>query len=163
MSLVYGKDGYKKLQSGYETQVNDSLRRAYAVAQSETGGILPGDLLLTSSAPQTYTRAKAAIVGTQKIAGIALATNVLLDPMFPQSSTEVPFRPGVRGAAIIRGSIAVPFTGTAPTEGAAVYYDFTSRAFTPVAGAGNVNILVPGARFTGRTEGNVSEVYVQYI
>ena len=32
-----------------------------------------------------------------------------------------------------------------------------------VSGAGNVNIALPGMRFTGRTEGNVSEVYVQYI
>ena len=61
---------------------------------------------------------------------------------------------------MIRGSIAVPFTGTAPTEGAAVYYDFTNRAFTATAGS---NISLPGMRFTGRTEGNVSEVYVQYI
>lgn len=161
MSMIYGADGYKKLQVGYETQVNDTLRRAYAVANSETDGILPGDLLLTSSAPQVYTRAKAALSGTQKVAGIASATNVLLDPMFPQSPDgKVVFKPGVRGAAVIRGSIAVPFTGTAPTEGAAVYYDFTNRAFTATAGS---NISLPGMRFTGRTEGNVSEVYVQYI
>ena len=160
MSLIYGKDGYKKLQCGYETQVNDTLRRAYAVANSETAGILPGDLLVTTSAPQVYARAKAALSGTQKVAGIALATNVLLDPMFPQSDTEVPFKPGVRGAAVIRGSVAVPLHGAAPTEGAAVYYDFTNRAFTATQGT---NISLPGMRFTGRVEGNVAEVYVQYI
>lgn len=160
MSNIYGKDGYKKLQCGYETQVNDSLRRSYAVAASETDGILPGDLLLTSSAPQVYTRAKAALSGSEKVAGIALATNVMLDPMFPQSKTDVPFMPGVRGVAVIRGSVAVPLRGSAPTEGAAVYYDFTNRAFTATAGS---NIPLPGARFTGRVEGNVAEIYVQYI
>lgn len=163
MSLIYGKDGYNKLQSGYETNVNDTLRRSYAVAQSETDGILPGDLLITTSATQTYARCKAALSGTQKVAGIALATNVLLDPQFPQSKTDVPFKPGVRGAAVIRGSIAVPLTGNAPAEGAAVYYDFTARAYTTEAGASSVNIALPGFRFTGRTEGNVTEVYVQYI
>lgn len=160
MSLIYGKDGFKKLQSGYETQVNDSLRRSFAVASSETAGILPGDLLLTSSAPQVYTRAAGALQGTQKVAGIALATNVLLDVTFPQSTTEVPFRPGTRGVSLIRGSIAVPLTGTAPTEGAAVYYDYTARAFTGTVGS---NIALPGFRFTGKVEGNVAEVFVQYI
>lgn len=160
MSLIYGKDGYKTLQCGYETQVNDTLRRAYAVANSETDGILPGDLLITTSSPQVYARAKAALSGTEKVAGIALATNVMLDPMFPQSPTDIPFKPGVRGAAVIRGSIAVPLHGSAPTEGAAVYYDFTNRAFTATADS---NITLPGMRFTGRVEGNVAEVYVQYI
>lgn len=167
MSLIYGKDGYKKLQVGYETQVNDTLRRNYAVAKAETDGILAGDLLITTSATQVYARAKAALAGTQKIAGVALATNVKLDPLFPESKDGVKFLPGERGVAVIRGSIAVPFTGTAPTEGAAVYYDYTARAFTTATngtGTGTpANIPFPGARFTGRTEGNVSEVYIQYI
>lgn len=160
MSLIYGKDGFKKLQVGYETQVNDSLRRSFTIANSETSGILPGDLLLTSSATQVYTHAAGALQGTQKVAGIALATNVLLDPAFPQSSTEVPFKAGTRGVALIRGSIAVPLTGTAPVEGAAVYYDTTARAFTGTAGS---NIALSGARFTGKVEGNVAEIFVQYI
>ena len=62
MGMIYGKDGYKKLLKGYETQVNDTLRRSYAVAPSETAGILPGDLLITTSAPQVYARAKAALI-----------------------------------------------------------------------------------------------------
>lgn len=159
MSLIIGKDGFKKFQVGYETNVNDSLRRGYAVSQSATGGIRPGDLLVTTTAPQVYNRATAALT-TEKIAGIALATNVLLDKKFPQSDTEVVFDKGVRGAALIRGSIAVPFTGSAVLEGAAVYYDFTARAFTGTEGS---NIALPGARFTGKVEGNVAEIYVQYI
>lgn len=162
MAMIYGADGFKKLQVGYETQVNDTLRRSYAVANSEAEGILPGDLLITTSSPQVYARAKAALTGTQKVAGIALATNVMLDPMFPQSPDgKLPFKPGVRGVAVIRGSIAVPFTGNAPTEGAEVYYDFTNRAFTATSSANTITLA--GMRFTGRTEGNVSEVYVQYI
>lgn len=163
MSNIYGANGYNKLQVGYETQVNDSLRRSYAVSPTEADGIQAGDLLLTTSSPQVYIRAKAAIEGTQKVAGIALATNVMLDPKFPQTPGILAFMPGVRGAALIRGSMAVPFEGTAPTEGAEVYYNFTNRAFTTVAGDGDVNIPLPGMRFTGRTEGNVTEVYVQYI
>lgn len=161
MSLIHGKDGYKKLLVGYETQVNDSLRRAYVVSQTQTDGILPGDLLITTSAPQVYARPAAALSGSQKIAGIALATNVLLDRVFPMTEGGVPFLPGIRGAAVIRGSIAVPLTGTAPLEGAAVNYDFTAKAYTGTAGAGT--IALPGARFTGRVEGNVAEIYVQYI
>lgn len=163
MALIYGFEGYKKLQVGYETHVNDTLRTAFAVANSETGGIQPGDLLLTTSAPKVYTRAKAALTGTQKVAGVCLATNVLLDPQFPQTPGELPFKPGVHAAAVLRGTLAVPFTGTAPTEGAAVYYDFTNRAFTTAAGTGNVNIALPGFRFTGVSEGNVAEIYIQYI
>lgn len=160
MSSIYGADGYKKMLVGYETMVNDSLRRNAIVAPSETDGVLPGDLLLTSSARQVYTRAKAALTGTQKIAGIALATNVKLDPMFPQSPTDIVFKPGDRVACVIHGSIAVPLTGTAPVEGADVYYDYTNRAFTTTTTG---TIAFPGARFTGKTEGNVTEVYVQYI
>lgn len=163
MALIFGAGGYKKLQVGYETNVSDTLRRGFGVANSETDGILPGDLLITTSATQVYARAKAALTGTQKIAGVALATNVKLDPTFPMSKDGVKFLPGERGAAVIRGSIAVPLTGNAPTEGAAVYYDFTNRAFTGAAGTGNVNIPLPGARFTGRVEGNVAEIYIQYI
>lgn len=162
MSLIYGAQGYKKLQVGYETNVNDTLRTSYTVSNSETNGILPGDLLLTSSAPKVYTRAAAALTGTQKIAGIALATNVLLDPMFPQSANNdgPVFKAGTRGVAVLRGTIAVPLHGNAPVEGAAVYYDYTNRAFTTDS---TNTIPFAGARFTGRTEGNVTEVYVQYL
>lgn len=160
MSLIFGSDGYNRLQVGYETNVNDTLRTAYAVANSETDGILPGDLLITTTAPKVYERAKAALEDNQKIAGIALATNVMLDREFPQSKTDVPFLPGIRGAAVIRGSMAVPLHGNAPVEGAEVYYDYTNRAFTTEA---ENTIAFPGARFTGRVEGNVAEVYVQYI
>lgn len=162
MSLIYGAQGYKKLQVGYETNVNDTLRTSYTVSNNETDGILPGDLLLTSSAPKVYTRAKAALGGTQKIAGIALATNVLLDPMFPQSANNdgPAFKAGTRGVAVLRGTVAVPLHGNAPVEGAAVYYDFTNRAFTTESSG---TIAFAGARFTGRTEGNITEVYVQYL
>ncbi len=160
MSLIYGKDGYNKLQCGYETNVNDSLRRSFSVASAQTDGILPGDLLITGAASQVYSRPAGALAGAQKIAGIALATNVLVDRQYPQSAGEVPFKPGIKAAALIRGSVAVPLTGNAPTEGASVYYNFTAKAFTATE-AGNISL--PGARFTGRVEGNVAEIYVQYI
>lgn len=160
MSLIFGKDGYSKLLAGYETQVNDSLRKSFAVAHAQTDGILPGALLITSSAPQVYSRPAAILSGTQKVAGIALATNVLMDKQFPMTEGGTPFMPGERGAVLIRGSVAVPLTGNAPTEGADVYYDFTAKAFTATL-LGNISL--PGARFTGKVEGNVAEIYVQYI
>lgn len=155
--LILGANGFDKLALGYERNVSQIRTRAFTVAATETAGILPGDLLVVTDKSQVYAKASKA---SDKIAGIALATNVKVDTLFPQSADEVAFKPGEKGAALIAGDIAVKLHGTAPNEGDAVYYDLTNKAFTKVAEG---NLAFPGARFTGETEGNITVIYVQYI
>ena len=155
--LILGANGFDKLALGYERNVSQIETRAFTVAATETDGILPGDLLVVTNNPQVYAKPTAV---TDIVAGIALATNVKVDTLFPQSDTEVAFKAGEKGAALIHGDIAVKLHGNAPKEGDPVYYDLTNRAFTTVSSS---NLAIPGARFTGETEGNVTVIYVQYI
>ena len=155
--LILGANGFDKLKLGYERNVNQIETRAFAVASTETDGIMPGDLLVCTAQTQVYKKASAT---NDVIAGIALATNVKVDRYFPQSEDGVPFMPGDRGAALIHGDIAVKLYGTAPTEGQAVYYDLANKAFTTESSG---TLAVPGARFTGETEGDVTVIFVQYI
>lgn len=156
--LILGASGFDKLALGYELNVSQIRTRGFTVAATESSGIVPGDLLAVTSSPYVYK--KFANKDTDKVAGIALATNVKVDPIFAQSATEVKFEAGERGAALVQGDIAVKLHGTAPTEGAAVYYSVAQGAFTATS---TDNYEVKGARFTGQTEGNVTVVYVQYI
>lgn len=156
-NLILGASGFNKLQLGYERNASQIKTRAFTVAATETDGILPGDLLAVTGVTQVYKKLAAQ---NDIIAGIALATNVKVDPMFPQSEGDVAFKPGEKGAALIYGDIAVKLHGTAPTEGDKVYYNLTQKAFTK-DDAGNV--AFPGARFTGETEGDVTTIFVQYI
>jgi hypothetical protein len=155
--LILGQAGFDQLALGYETNVSQIKTRAYTVAATETNGIVPGDLLACTANTQVY---KVLTSATEKIAGIALATNVKVDPLFPQSATEVKFMPGDHGAALIYGEMAVKLYGTAPAEGDKVYYDLTQKAFTKTS---TDNVEVPGARFMGRTNGNITVIFVQYI
>ena len=155
--LILGANGFDKLKLGYERNVNQIETRTFTVAATETDGILPGDLLVCTDTTQVYAKPSAT---TDKIAGIALATNVKVDRYFPQSEDGVPFMPGDRGAALIHGDIAVKLYGTAPAEGDAVYYDLTNKAFTKSSSG---TLAVPGARFTGETEGDTTVIFVQYI
>ena len=155
--LILGKDGFSKLKLGYERNVNQIETRAFTVAATETNGILPGDLLVCTSATQVYKKATAA---DDIVAGIALATNVKVDQYFPQSEDGVPFMPGDKGAALIHGDIAVKLYGNAPAEGDAVYYDLVNKAFTTTS---TDNLALPGARFTGETEGDITVIFVQYL
>jgi hypothetical protein len=155
--LILGKDGFSKLKLGYERNVNQIETRAFTVAATETAGILPGDLLVCTSATQVYKKAASA---SDKVAGIALATNVKVDQYFPQSDDGVKFMPGDKGAVLIHGDIAVKLYGTAPVEGDAVYYDLTNHAFTK---SSDGTLALPGARFTGETEGDITVIFVQYL
>lgn len=156
-SLILGAKGFSKLQLGYERNANQVKTRAFTVAATETNGILPGDLLAVTGPTQVYKKLASA---SDKIAGVALATNVKVDPYFPESTGDVKFVPGDKGAAVIYGDVAVKLYGTAPTEGDKVYYNVTQGAFTKEA-SGNVEFA--GARFTGETEGDVTVIFIQYI
>lgn len=155
--LILGQSGFDQLVLGYETNASQIKTRAFTVASTETNGIVPGTLLACTTASQVYKKFAAS---TDKIAGIALATNIKVDPLFPQSPTEVAFAAGEHASALIYGEIAVKLHGTAPAEGDAVYYDLTNNAFTNVVGS---NVAIPGARFMGRTNGDVTVIFVQYI
>lgn len=161
MAKFFGVDGFNRLQLGYEVNVNQTERKTFTVSADATDGIYPGDLLIVTAAPQVYKKVNggAAADYTGKIAGICLATNVKLDPMFPQSAGDVAFKVGDHAACVKRGEVAVKLYGTAPAENAAVYYDITNGAFTT---ASSNNIACPNMLFTGVTEGNVTVVNVLY-
>ena len=156
-NLILGQAGFGKLLLGYEVEASQIKTRAFSVAASETGGIVPGDLLVCTANTQVYKKISS---GSEKIAGIALATNIKVDPMFPQSRTEVPFLPGDKAAALIYGDVAVKLYGAAPVEGDAVYYDITHEAFTK---SSDGTVPFAGARFMGKTEGDITVIYVQTI
>lgn len=155
--LILGQSGFDQLVLGYETNASQIKTRSFKVDASATNGILPGTLLACTSTTQVYKEFASA---DDKIAGIALATNIKVDPIFPQSPTEVPFAAGDHASALIYGDIAVKLYGTAPVEGAPVYYDLTNKAFTATSGG---NVAIPGARFMGKTNGNITVIFVQYI
>lgn len=155
--LILGPSGFDKLMLGYERNVSQIKTRTFTVDATETDGILPGDLLTVTEVTQVY---KKVSTTSDKIAGIALATNVKTDRWFPESENGVVFEPGDKAAALIYGDVAVKLYGTAPKEGDAVYYDLTNKAFTTESSG---TLAFPGARFTGETEGNVTVIYVQYI
>lgn len=159
-NLILGAKGFGKLILGYERNANQVKTRAFTVAATETNGILPGDLLAVTGATGATQVYRKFAASTDKIAGIALATNVKVDKYFPQSEDGVKFDAGDKGAAVIYGDVAVKLYGTAPSEGDAVYYNLTQGAFTRDSEG---NVAFPGARFTGETEGDVTVIFVQYI
>lgn len=161
MSKILGANGFGRLQLGYEVYSNDVKTKNFTVAADTE--MAPGALLIRTDATQVYTTVKttdtSSTISAEKIAGILLATNVKLDPLFPQSTSEVIFKTGDRGACVVRGEVAVKLDGAAPTEGAKVYYNATNQAFTSTADS---NIEVPNCRFSGITEGSLTVVNVLY-
>lgn len=161
--LIIGKNGFSKLLLGREININQVKTKTFTVAANiPNSSILPGDLLITTEKAQVYTTpSKTGSVSEYegKIAGIALATNVKVDPLFPQSSTEVGFEKGQQGACVVEGEVAVKLTGAAPVEGAKVYYSLADAAFTATAGS---NLECPGFKFSGITEGNLTVVNKVY-
>lgn len=153
MARIFGKDGYKQLMLGYPVNINDMETRAFQVGE---GGCRPGDLLVYTTATQVY---KQPAVTTDKLAGICLATNVHLDKVFPQS-VEEGYDVGYTGTScIVRGAVAVKLKGTAPAEGAPVYWDLTDKAFTATATGA---LACANMEFAGITEGNLTVVRVRY-
>lgn len=154
--LILGTSGFSKLAKGYEINVNDVKTKTFTVAASETSGIEGGDCLVATATPQVYALPTAT---SDTVIGICLATNVKTDTTFPQSTGEVKFMPGEHGGCVISGEVAVKLYGAAPTEGAAVYYDITNKAFTATT---DNNLACPNMRFSGITEGELTVVRVLY-
>ena len=157
--LILGSKGYNRLLLGRETNINQVKTKTFTVdASVPEGAIYPGDLLIFGSKTQVYTKpdkTQAATTYANKIAGIALATNVKLDTKFPQSDVEVGFEPGQQGACVVQGEVVVKLHGNAPTEGADVYYDVANAAFTT---SSSNTLQCVGYKFSGITEGNLTVV-----
>lgn len=156
---ILGIKGFKRLQLGYEVYSNEVKTKNFTVAANTE--MAPGAILIRTDKTQVYTTAKttdAASSLTGKVAGILLATNVKLDPLFPQSEGEILFKAGDRGACVVRGEVAVKLYGTAPAEGDAVYYDPAQQAFTKDTS----KLALPNCTFSGITEGSLTVVNVRY-
>lgn len=153
-------NGFGRLQLGYEVYSNEVKTKNFTVAANTE--MAPGAILIRTDATQVYTTAKTSDTATtlaNKFAGILLATNVKLDPLFPQSTDEVLFKAGDRGACVVRGEVAVKLYGNAPKEGDKVYYSPAQQAFTTTAES---NLELPNCRFSGITEGSLTVVNVLY-
>lgn len=161
MARIFGKDGYQRLLLGREININDIRTRTCTIAKTDTSsnavaGVMGGELLVYTDRTQVYAPASKA---DDKVAGICLGTNVKLDPYFPESSDEVKFIGGDACACVIQGDVAVRLDGTQPKEGAAVYYDFSKKAFTTV---NTGTIACANMEFRGISEGSVTVVRVRY-
>lgn len=161
MARIFGKDGYQRLLLGREININDIRTRTCTIAKTDTSsnavaGVMGGELLVYTDRTQVYAPASKA---DDKVAGICLGTNVKLDPYFPESTDEVKFLGGDACACVIQGDVAVRLDGTEPKEGAAVYYDFSKKAFTT---SNSGTIACANMEFRGISEGSVTVVRVRY-
>lgn len=161
MARIFGKDGYQRLLLGREININDIRTRTCTIAKTDTSsnavaGVMGGELLVYTDRTQVYAPASKA---DDKVAGICLGTNVKLDPYFPESTDEVKFLGGDACACVIQGDVAVRLDGTEPKEGAAVYYDFSKKAFTTT---NTGTIACANMEFRGISEGSVTVVRVRY-
>lgn len=161
MARIFGKDGYQRLLLGREININDIKTRTCTIAKTDTlsnavTGVMGGELLVYTDRTQVYAPASKA---EDKVAGICLGTNVKLDPYFPESADEVKFIGGDACACVIQGDVAVRLDGTQPKEGAAVYYDFSKKAFTT---SNSGTIACANMEFRGISEGSVTVVRVRY-
>ena len=161
MARIFGKDGYQRLLLGREININDIKTRTCTIAKTDTSsnavtGVMGGELLVYTDRTQVYAPASKT---DDKVAGICLGTNVKLDPYFPESTDEVKFIGGDACACVIQGDVAVRLDGTQPKEGAAVYYDFSKKAFTT---SNSGTIACANMEFRGISEGNVTVVRVRY-
>lgn len=163
MARILGSSGFGRLAIGYPVNINDVDVKPFTVAATAPAdGIEPGALLVLTSAPNVLTVTDpVGSVGdyTNKIAGIALATNVKLDTVFPQSTGEVTWKRGQAGGVVVRGEVAVKLTGAAPAPGAPVYFDLANQAFTATSTS---NLALANMTFTGNTEGNITVVNIRY-
>lgn len=165
MSNIYGIKGFGRLAEGYPVNINDMDVKPFTVdAAAPEAGIKPGALLIYTDTYNSFTTTdpvKTKADYANKVAGIALATNVKLDTVFPQGGSVNWLRGQAAGCAV-KGEIAVTFDGTAPKQGAPVYYDITKGAFTAAAGTSNANLELTNMRFTGNTEGTLTVVNILY-
>ena len=164
MARILGSSGFGRLAKGYPVNINDIDVKPFTVSSSAPAdGIAAGSLLVMTSTPNVLTTVdpvESASTYANKIAGIALATNVKLDTVFPQSAGEVTWERGQAGGCAVRGEIAVEFTGTAPAPGAPVYYVIASNKFT--TNSAGTNIALANMTFTGNTQGSLTVVDIRY-
>lgn len=164
MGHILGINGYTHLAKGYPVNINDADVKPFTVsANAAETGIEPGSLLVydgTGVNSVTGTDAlKSATDYKDKVAGIALATNVKLDTVFPQSVTGTNWLRGQAGGRIVRGEVAVKLGGSAPKAGQPVFYDIANAAFTATEGS---NLALPNMTFSGITEGTLTVVNIRY-
>ena len=162
MGQIFGIGGYTRLAAGYPVNINDMNIRTATVNAEQEDGILPGQLVIatdTYNSVITTDPVEEATSYTNKILGIAVATNVKLDTLFPQSETGVAWMPGEALGYAVTGEIAVKFTGTAPTQGQPAYYDIANGAFTATSAS---MMALPNMVFSGITQGNLTVVKILY-
>ena len=162
MGQIFGYGGFTKLALGYPVNINDMNIRTATVDASADDGIEPGALVIATDTYNSVITTDA--VGSVdnyngKVLGIAVATNVKLDPCFPMSKDGIKWESGEALGYAVTGEIAVKFTGTAPTPNASAYYDIANGAFTTTEAS---NLALPNMRFTGITEGNLTVVRILY-
>ena len=161
MSSIYGINGYGRLAVGYPVNINDVDVKAFTVDSTavETG-IEPGSLLVytdkfgTVKSPDPVGSA----ITAGKVAGIALATNVKLDTVFPMGAS-VNWKRGEALGCAVRGEVAVKIAAVTIKPGDAVYYDQANGVFTNVTAS---NVALPQMRFTGNVEGTMAVVDIRY-
>ena len=163
MAYILGTQGFGRLAVGYPVNINDvDVKPATVAANAPEAGIAPGSLLVLTDKPGVVTSADpvSTVEGFKnKIAGIALATNVKLDTVFPQSNSDVKWTRGQALGCAVRGEIAVRLTGAAPAPGAPVYYSIADDKFTASADG---NVALTNMVFTGNTQGDITVVDILY-
>ena len=160
MSQIFGINGFGKLAVGYPVNINDMDIKRFTVDSSSLDGVAPGEPLAFT----TKYGILEVMSADKKLAGIAVATNVKLDTVFPQGGS-VNWKAGETGGYATRGEIAVKLDGSAPAPGAAVYYDASKKAFTTATKQSDTTtdtIALTNCRFTGLTEGTVTVVDILY-
>lgn len=157
MAYIYGVNGFTRLAAGYPVNINDCNIKPYTLAATSEE-VAAGALLMYTDEPNILSGVPVdATAGDVIPAGVAFATNVKLDTVFPQSETDVTWKPGQAGGFVITGEVAVKFTGAAPKPGQKVYYDIANQAFT----ADTSGVEIP-AKFTGNTQGELTVVDLRF-
>lgn len=162
MGHIFGIGGFTKLALGYPVNINDVNVRTATVDSTAESGIEPGALVIATDTYNSVitTDALGEVASyTGKVLGIAMATNVKLDPYFPQSKEGVKWMPGEAFGYVVTGEVTVKLAGAAPKPNDPVYYDVSNGAFTATKGT---NLELTNMRFAGITEGTLTVVRILY-
>lgn len=156
---------YDTLKEGYPVFINTDDIRPFTV-KSDSVGIPFGSLLARTTATKVYEAAQNLVAGTittaQQIVGVAMATNVKLNPTFPGGqSSLVSYDAGQQGDNMSKGEVAVQFVGNAPIENSKVFL-VTNNGDQPASTLGRVTadaavgtetlLELPQFRFSGITD-----------
>ena len=162
MGQIFGIGGYTRLAAGYPVNINDMNIRTATISKEQEDGILPGQLVIATDVYNSVitTDSVAEVADyTNKVLGIAVATNVKLDPCFPQSKTGTTWLPGEALGYAVTGEIAVQFTGSAPVQNQPAYYDIANGVFTTES---SDTLALPNMVFSGITQGTLTVVKILY-